>query len=84
MAYVTPAPPILRVSFVAVPFRRPFSVRDPHEPGRAATPLELFFDLIFVVAIASNVVQLHHGITEVTSTRCSGTRSRGSRSGGPG
>ena len=57
-------PPILRVSFVAVPFRRPFSVRDPHEPGRAATPLELFFDLIFVVAIASNVVQLHHGITE--------------------
>jgi len=59
-------PPILRVSFVAVPFRRPFSVPDPHQPGRAATPLELFFNLIFVVAIASNVVQLHHGITEGT------------------
>lgn len=46
------------------PVPPPFSVRDPHEPGRAATPLELFFDLIFVVAIASNAVQLHHGITE--------------------
>ena len=26
--------------------------RDPHEPHRTATPLELFFDLAFVVAIA--------------------------------
>ena len=37
------------------------TARDPHEPGRVATPLELLFDLIFVVAIASNAAQLHHG-----------------------
>ncbi len=38
--------------------------RDPHEPGRVATPLELLFDLVFVVAIASNAAQLHHAIVE--------------------
>jgi low temperature requirement protein LtrA len=27
--------------------------RDPHEPHLAATPLELFFDLVFVVAVAA-------------------------------
>ena len=36
-----------------VPLRRPMLARDPHEQHRAATPLELFFDLVFVVAIAS-------------------------------
>ena len=30
---------------------RPMRGRDPHEPGRAASPLELLFDLTFVVAI---------------------------------
>jgi low temperature requirement protein LtrA len=59
-----PRPILCRVSVIAVPFRRALTPRDPHEPGRAATPLELFFDLIFVVAIASNAAQLHHGITE--------------------
>jgi low temperature requirement protein LtrA len=35
-----------------------------HEPHRASTPLELFFDLIFVVAISLNAAGLHHGIAE--------------------
>ncbi len=35
-----------------------------HEEGRAATPLELLFDLVFVVAVASNATELHHGLTE--------------------
>lgn len=30
-----------------------FAPRDPEEAHRAATPLELLFDLIFVVAIAT-------------------------------
>ena len=38
--------------------------RDPHEPHRVATPLELFFDLVFVVAIASAAAQWHHGLAE--------------------
>ena len=46
-----------------VPLRRPLLARDRHEEGRTATPLELLFDLVFVVAIASNAAQLHHGIT---------------------
>lgn len=37
--------------------------RDPHEPHRASTPLELLFDLSFVVAIALAAAQLHHGET---------------------
>lgn len=38
--------------------------RDPGEEHRAATPLELFFDLVFVVAIAVAALDLHHGIVE--------------------
>jgi low temperature requirement protein LtrA len=38
--------------------------RSPHEPHRAATPLELFFDLVFVVAIAQAAAGLHHSIAE--------------------
>ena len=34
--------------------------RDPHEPGRAATSLELFFDLVFVVAVSLVSQNLHH------------------------
>ena len=34
--------------------------RDPHEDGRTATPLELFFDLVFVVAVALASESLHH------------------------
>jgi low temperature requirement protein LtrA len=36
------------------------SGRDPLEEGRAATPLELFFDLVFVVAVALASQNLHH------------------------
>lgn len=45
-------------------FRRPMSPRDPHEHGRVATPLELFFDLVFVIAIAAAAAGLHHAIVE--------------------
>jgi len=42
----------------------PMRGRDPDEPHRAATPLELFFDLVIVVAIAVAASSLHHGISE--------------------
>ncbi|HEX6055050.1 MAG TPA: low temperature requirement protein A [Intrasporangium sp.] len=48
----------------AVPLSRLMRPRDPHEPHRIATSLELFFDLVFVVAIASAAAQWHHGIVE--------------------
>jgi low temperature requirement protein LtrA len=38
--------------------------RDPHEANRAATPLELLFDLTFVVAIAAVVPELAHAVVE--------------------
>ena len=38
--------------------------RDPKESHRVATSLELLFDLIFVVAIATAGVQLHHSMIE--------------------
>ncbi|WP_042938533.1 low temperature requirement protein A [Rhodococcus sp. AW25M09] len=38
--------------------------RDPNEPHRSASPLELFFDLVFVVAVSIAAVQLHHALTE--------------------
>ena len=38
--------------------------RDPLEPGRTASTLELFFDLVFVVAVSTAAVELHHALTE--------------------
>lgn len=38
--------------------------RDPDEEHRASTPLELFFDLCFVVAVAQAADGLHHGLAE--------------------
>ena len=38
--------------------------RSPHETHRAATPLELLFDLVFVVAIAQAAAAFHHSIAE--------------------
>ncbi|MFV0410560.1 MAG: low temperature requirement protein A [Paracoccus sp. (in: a-proteobacteria)] len=38
--------------------------RNPDDSHRAATPLELFFDLISVIAIASVTAGLHHAISE--------------------
>ncbi len=42
----------------------PMRPRDPGEDGRAASTLELFFDLVFVVAVSIASVQLHHALTE--------------------
>lgn len=42
----------------------PLKPRNPHEPHRVATSLELLFDLIFVVAIATAGQQLHHSLVE--------------------
>lgn len=38
--------------------------RSPHESHRAASPLELLFDLVFVVAVSQASQNLHHGIIE--------------------
>ena len=38
--------------------------RDTGESHRASTPLELFFDLCFVVAVAAVSDRLHHGLVE--------------------
>ncbi|WP_235978641.1 low temperature requirement protein A [Streptomyces lycii] len=46
------------------PLRRLMRGRDPEEEHRAATPLELLFDLTFVVAVAQASVQLHHALAE--------------------
>jgi low temperature requirement protein LtrA len=40
----------------------PLLPRSTDEEHRAATPLELFFDLVFVVAIAQASVRLHHAL----------------------
>ena len=38
--------------------------RERDEPHRAATPLELFFDLVIVVAVAIAAGALHHGVAD--------------------
>lgn len=40
----------------------PLRPRDPNEAHRAATPLELFFDLVIVIAVASVTETFHHAI----------------------
>ncbi len=40
------------------------SARDPDEAHRGATPLELFLDLTFVVAVAQATVSVHHGLVD--------------------
>ena len=42
--------------------KKAMQARDIQEHHRAATPLELLFDLVFVVAIAAAASQLHHAI----------------------
>lgn len=37
--------------------------RDPHEPHRVASPLELLTDLCFVVAVAAAADEFHHALT---------------------
>lgn len=43
--------------------------RDTEEEHRAATPLELFFDLTFVVAVAQASEGLHHGLVDGNTAR---------------
>ena len=43
---------------------RPMVGRDPNEQARAATTLELLYDLTFVVAIAQAAAALHHATSE--------------------
>jgi low temperature requirement protein LtrA len=42
---------------------RPLLPRDPAQPHRAASTLELFFDLVFVVAVSIASAQLHHALS---------------------
>ena len=42
----------------------PMRPRDPNEPGRTASSLELLFDLTFVVAVAQVAAELAHGIAD--------------------
>jgi low temperature requirement protein LtrA len=46
--------------FARTAWRRRMAARDSAEAHRVATPLELFFDLCFVVAVAQVSAQLHH------------------------
>jgi low temperature requirement protein LtrA len=46
----------------ARPWHIRMSGRDPHEAHRASTPLELLFDLCFVVAVAQAAGALHHDL----------------------
>ncbi|UVI35478.1 low temperature requirement protein A [Brevibacterium spongiae] len=41
----------------------PMRPRDPNEPGRAASTLELFFDLVFVIAVSIAASHLHDTVT---------------------
>ncbi|MFD6423272.1 low temperature requirement protein A [Streptomyces sp. NPDC060198] len=47
-----------------VPLLRTMRARDPEEEHRASTPLELLFDLTFVVAVSQAASQLHHALAE--------------------
>jgi low temperature requirement protein LtrA len=46
------------------PLRRPMGPRDRDERDRSATPLELLFDLCFVVAVAQAADHLHHALAQ--------------------
>jgi low temperature requirement protein LtrA len=46
------------------PWIVPMGPRSPAERHRASTPLELFFDLVFVVAVAQAAGGLHHTLVE--------------------
>jgi low temperature requirement protein LtrA len=46
------------------PLRQPMGPRDRDERHRSATPLELLFDLCFVVAVAQAADRLHHALID--------------------
>ncbi len=45
-------------------YLKPMNMRDATQHERPATQLELFFDLVFVIAIASVTAAFHHSISE--------------------
>ncbi|GGG67903.1 low temperature requirement protein A [Corynebacterium pelargi] len=45
-------------------YLKPMRARDPKEAHRTATPLELFFDLVFVIAISIGGGHFHHALIE--------------------
>jgi low temperature requirement protein LtrA len=47
-----------------VVLRRRMTGRDPDEPTRTSTPLELLFDLCYVVAVSNAALELHHAVSE--------------------
>jgi low temperature requirement protein LtrA len=47
-----------------LPWVKRMSGRDPAEAHRASTPLELLFDLTFVVAVARAGIELHHALAQ--------------------
>jgi len=53
-----------QLASTARPWRRPMAGRDREESGRASTPLELLFDLCFVVAVSSAANELHHFVAD--------------------
>jgi len=57
---MAPMPDIL----LRCPRYRPMVGRDPHEPHRVVTPLELLFDLTFVVAVGFAAERMHHYLSE--------------------
>ncbi|HWE92171.1 MAG TPA: low temperature requirement protein A [Pseudonocardiaceae bacterium] len=48
---------------IRAPWYRPMRARATDEPDRAATPLELLFDLCFVVAVSLAAARLHHAVS---------------------
>jgi low temperature requirement protein LtrA len=49
---------------VVRPWHIPMAGRDPEEPYRTSTPLELLFDLCFVVAVSQAAGALHHDLVD--------------------
>ncbi|MEL3951759.1 low temperature requirement protein A [Streptomyces alboflavus] len=64
MTSTTPPPGAATAPPAPPPPLRPMVARGREEEHRAATPLELFFDLCFVVAVAQAGVQLVHAVAE--------------------
>ncbi len=50
----------------SVGWLRSMAPRSTEEPHRASTPLELLFDLCFVVAVSQAAAQLNHGVSDGT------------------
>ena len=59
----------MTASLRPVPLKRPMVGRDPSEDDRASTPLELFYDLVFVVAVGSAAAGLHHALSTGEATQ---------------